>query len=160
LSPPAEDIRFRSSNNSIANPPFGRNFRRPLTGRSATRKLSISPATLNCSEIGLFVRHVFLAGRDFDERDTVSAPKVRSSTRFSQRIFGRENPVGRSFRVQGQAGKPNPIYQVVGLMRNTKYNELREDFKPIGPWRRMTLRRLRHVCSPHQRSSRGDSPRR
>lgn len=51
---------------------------------------------------------------------------------FAQQIFGGQNPVGRSFRVEGQAGKPDPIYQVVGVVRNTKYYELREDFKPIG----------------------------
>jgi predicted permease len=75
----------------------------------------------------------FLAGRDFDERDNRTAPKVAIvNEAFSQRFFGGQNPVGRSFRVQGPAGKPDPIYQVVGLVRNTKYYELREDFKPIG----------------------------
>jgi putative ABC transport system permease protein len=75
----------------------------------------------------------FLAGRDFDERDTVGAPKVAIVNEvFAQRIFGGENPVGRLFRVQGPASKPDPVYQVVGVVRNTKYSELREDFKPIG----------------------------
>jgi len=74
----------------------------------------------------------FLAGRDFDERDDLTAPKVAIvNEAFAQKIFGGENPVGRSFRTQGPAGKPDPIYQVVGLVRNTKYYELREDFKPI-----------------------------
>jgi putative ABC transport system permease protein len=73
-----------------------------------------------------------LAGRDFDDRDNRTAPKVAIvNEAFAQRIFGGENPLGRSFRVQGPAGKPDPIYQVVGLVRNTKYYELREDFKPI-----------------------------
>jgi putative ABC transport system permease protein len=75
----------------------------------------------------------FLAGRDFDDRDKVGAPKVAIvNEAFAQRVFGGGNPVGRAFRVQGPAGKPDPIYQVVGLVRNTKYYELREDFKPIG----------------------------
>ena len=75
----------------------------------------------------------FLAGRDFDDRDDRKAPKVAIvNEAFSQRVFGGQNPVGRSFRVQAPAGKPDPIYQVVGLVRNTKYYELREDFKPIG----------------------------
>ncbi len=75
----------------------------------------------------------FLAGRDFDERDDRKAPKVAIvNEAFSQRIFGGQNPVGRSFRVQAPAGKPDLIYQVIGLVRNTKYYELREDFKPIG----------------------------
>jgi predicted permease len=74
----------------------------------------------------------FLAGRDFDDRDNRTAPKVAIvNEAFAQRFFGGGNPVGRSFRVQGPAGKPDPIYQVVGLVRNTKYYELREDFKPI-----------------------------
>jgi putative ABC transport system permease protein len=33
--------------------------------------------------------------------------------------------------VEGPAGKPDPVYNVVGVVRNTKYYELREDFKPI-----------------------------
>jgi putative ABC transport system permease protein len=75
----------------------------------------------------------FLAGRDFDDRDDHKAPKVAIvNEAFAQRVFGGGNPVGRSFRVQAPAGKPDPIYQVVGLVRNTKYYELREDFKPIG----------------------------
>jgi putative ABC transport system permease protein len=75
----------------------------------------------------------FLAGRDFDDRDNRTAPKVAIVNQaFAQSFFGGQNPVGRSFRVQGPAGKPDPIYLVVGLVRNTKYYELREDFKPIG----------------------------
>jgi predicted permease len=78
-----------------------------------------------------------LAGRDFDDHDGLGSPKVAVvNEAFAQRIFGGNpgggNPVGRSFRVQGPAGKPDPVYQVVGLVRNTKYSELREDFKPIG----------------------------
>jgi predicted permease len=74
----------------------------------------------------------FLAGRDFDDRDDLTAPKIAIvNEAFAQKIFGGGNPIGRTFRVQGQAGKPDPMYQVVGLVRNTKYYELREDFRPI-----------------------------
>jgi putative ABC transport system permease protein len=73
-----------------------------------------------------------LAGRDFNERDNLAAPKVAIVNEvFVRKIFGGESPVGRSFRVQGPAGKPDTLYQVVGVVRNTKYGELREDFKPI-----------------------------
>ncbi|HTB15322.1 MAG TPA: ABC transporter permease [Bryobacteraceae bacterium] len=74
----------------------------------------------------------FLAGRDFDQRDNLTSPKVAIvNEAFAKTIFGGENPVGRLFRVRGDAGKPDPVYQVVGLVRNTKYYELREDFRPI-----------------------------
>ena len=41
------------------------------------------------------------------------------------------NPVGRSFRREESADKPDSLFLVVGLIRNTKYYELREDFRPI-----------------------------
>jgi len=73
-----------------------------------------------------------VAGRDFDQRDTLGAPKVAIvNEKFARDIFGDPNPLGRSFRVEGQAGKVDPIYQVAGIVRNTKYYELREDFIPI-----------------------------
>jgi ABC-type antimicrobial peptide transport system permease subunit len=73
-----------------------------------------------------------LAGRDFDNRDTVGSPKVAIVNEvFAKTIFGGANPVGHTFRVEGQAGKADPIYQVVGVVRNTKYYGLREDFLAI-----------------------------
>lgn len=75
----------------------------------------------------------FVAGRDFDDRDTLSSTKVAIiNEAFAKAIFDNPNPVGRSFRVEGEAGKPDPVYQVVGIVRNTKYYNLREDFVPIG----------------------------
>jgi ABC-type antimicrobial peptide transport system permease subunit len=34
--------------------------------------------------------------------------------------------------MEAEAGKPEPLIQIVGLVKNTKYYELREDFLPIG----------------------------
>ena len=34
--------------------------------------------------------------------------------------------------MEGAAGQPDRVYQIVGLARNTKYYELREEFVPIG----------------------------
>jgi predicted lysophospholipase L1 biosynthesis ABC-type transport system permease subunit len=50
---------------------------------------------------------------------------------FAKRFFEGGNPVGHTFRVEGEAGQPDRIYQIVGLARNTKYYELREEFVPI-----------------------------
>jgi predicted permease len=73
-----------------------------------------------------------LAGRDFDERDRSSGPRVAVVNEvFAKRFFGGGNPVGRNFLVQGGAGEPDDRFQVVGLVRNTKYYEIREDFEPI-----------------------------
>ncbi|MEP7367765.1 MAG: ABC transporter permease, partial [Acidobacteriota bacterium] len=73
-----------------------------------------------------------LAGRDFTRRDDMSAPQVAIVTEeFARQLMGGANPVGRTFRVEADAGKPDRVYQVVGFVKNTKYGGLREDFRPI-----------------------------
>jgi ABC-type antimicrobial peptide transport system permease subunit len=47
-------------------------------------------------------------------------------------FFGGNNPVGHTFHLEQEAGKPEPLIQIVGLVKNTKYYELRENFRPIG----------------------------
>lgn len=74
----------------------------------------------------------FLAGRDFDNRDNVKAPRVAIvNEEFAKTFFNGQNPVGRAFRQEEGVGRPDDIYQIVGVVRNTKYYELREDFRPI-----------------------------
>jgi putative ABC transport system permease protein len=69
-----------------------------------------------------------LAGRDFDERDTVNSPPVAIvNERFAQEILGGSNPIGATFRVN----RGVKIYQIVGLVANTKYRDVREEFQPI-----------------------------
>ncbi len=73
-----------------------------------------------------------LAGRDFDGRDTASAPRVAIVNQaFARIFFGGANPIGRSFRMEAPAGQQDPIYEVIGLARNSKYRDLREEFLPI-----------------------------
>ena len=73
-----------------------------------------------------------LAGRDFNDRDVVGAPEVAIvNEAMAKTFYGGGNPVGKLFRVQGDAGKPDRVYQIVGLARNMKYYELREDFMPV-----------------------------
>jgi predicted permease len=74
----------------------------------------------------------FLAGRDFDAHDNLSSPNVAIvNEAFVKKIFHGTNPIGRSFRREESAEKPDTVIQVVGVVRNTKYFELREDFRPI-----------------------------
>ncbi len=73
-----------------------------------------------------------LAGREFNDRDTLSSPKVAVvNQKFSQLLFNGANPVGRTFHLEAEAGKPEPLFQIVGLVENTKYHTLKEDFIPI-----------------------------
>jgi predicted permease len=74
----------------------------------------------------------FVAGRDFNDHDDLSAPKVAIvNEQFAKKVFQGKNPVGLSFRREESADKPDSVFLVVGLVRNTKYYELREDFRAI-----------------------------
>jgi predicted permease len=74
-----------------------------------------------------------IAGRDFDDRDTLTSPKVAIVNElFARKFFGKREVVGRTFHMEEAAGKPEPLIEIVGVVENTKYYELREDFKPIG----------------------------
>jgi predicted permease len=73
-----------------------------------------------------------VAGREFSERDNLSAPLVAIvNEEFGKRYFPGKNPVGRTFRREAPAGKPETVYQIVGVMRNAKYYELREQPRPV-----------------------------
>lgn len=87
---------------------------------------AVGPAYFRTLDIG------FLAGRDFDERDSRTAPKVAIVNQaFARQFFGGRNPVGRTFNVLEDVGKQDTVYQIVGLVRNTKYYDPREAFSPI-----------------------------
>jgi len=74
-----------------------------------------------------------LAGREFDEHDTANSAKVAIvDEEFARKYFHGVNPVGHTFHLEQGAGKPEPLFQIVGLVRNTKYYELKEEFRAIG----------------------------
>jgi predicted permease len=100
------------------------------TAASASGK----PAYFNQAGPGYFrtMGTQVIAGRDFNEHDSPSSPKVAIvNQKFARTFFGGANPVGHTFHVAAEVGKPEPVFQIVGLVRNTKYLELREDFLPI-----------------------------
>ena len=75
----------------------------------------------------------FVAGRDFTGQDNLSSTKVAIVNElFATKFFGSTNILGRTFHMEAEAGKPESVIQIVGVVRNTKYYELREDFRPIG----------------------------
>ena len=73
-----------------------------------------------------------IAGRDFDGRDTPAATRVAIVTeRFARTFFGSRNPVGETFQVEEGVGVERPVYHIVGLVKDAKYTDLREEFTPI-----------------------------
>lgn len=73
-----------------------------------------------------------LTGRDFNDHDTATSPKVAIvNEAFARQFAYGANPVGK--RIWKKAGlvEPQVVYEIVGLVKNTKYQDLREDFPPL-----------------------------
>jgi len=82
----------------------------------------------------------FLAGRGFNASDvrlsaanegasTVSVPTpVIVNQAFGEKYPGKENPLGKRF--DDRAGTANPRYEIVGVVRDAKYNDLRREIHP------------------------------
>jgi predicted permease len=63
-----------------------------------------------------------LAGREFDERDTNTASKAAIvNESFARYFFGAGSPLGRHVTTV------NVTYEIVGVVRNAKYQDLRQD---------------------------------
>jgi predicted permease len=87
----------------------------------------------------------FLAGRTFGAADfqlaaangadtPTSAPTpVIVNQAFVQKYLGQENPIGKPFgeAAAGPMGPATPGYEIVGVVRDTKYNDLRREIHPM-----------------------------
>jgi predicted permease len=74
-----------------------------------------------------------LAGRDFNENDTASAPKVGIlSESLARKAFPDQNPIGKRFlaHFHPSEGKPGDLIEVVGISGDTRYWSLKQD--PVG----------------------------
>src|SRR5438874_4955104 len=69
-----------------------------------------------------------LAGRTFDGRDRPDAAKsaIVNET-FARRYFQNADPLGKTFQMELPPGSPQPTYHIVGLVRDAKYLQVREE---------------------------------
>jgi putative ABC transport system permease protein len=73
----------------------------------------------------------FLAGREFDEGDSATRPNVAIVNQAFLRKFANEgHPLGTRFRVHALNNTSTP-YEIVGVVKDTKYGDLREQFQPV-----------------------------
>jgi predicted permease len=87
-----------------------------------------------------------LSGRDFKASDTSTSAKVAIvNEKFLSEIMPGTNPLGRTFRTIAEPNYPATTYEIIGVVKNTKYDSLRHDEPQIayipssqhpaaGPW--------------------------
>ncbi len=73
----------------------------------------------------------FLAGRDFSARDQAGSPVVIINEAAARDCLGNENPIGRHITLSHVTStKGEKTYEVVGLVRDAKYNDLQQPAPP------------------------------
>ncbi|MCC6392048.1 MAG: ABC transporter permease [Bryobacterales bacterium] len=115
-------------------PVSGSGWNNDIGPDGATAAASGKQAFFNRVSPGYFAAMgtALIAGREFNDRDTLSSPKVAIvNEAFARKFLGGGNAVGHTFRREAPAGKPEEVYQIAGMVNNTKYRELREEFLPI-----------------------------
>jgi predicted permease len=96
---------------------------------------TVQPGTPNFNRVSAdyfsVLRTPILRGRGFERGDSPGSPPVALVNESFARKFLPGNPVGQSFQIEEGPGVPRPFYEVVGLVKDTKYTDLREPFTPI-----------------------------
>jgi putative ABC transport system permease protein len=94
--------------------------------KTITNENHVSPGFFRALDIPL------VAGRDFKESDLPGTPWVAIvSQAFAEKLLGTKQPIGRTFKLLASPGEPDPTYEVVGMVANTKYSDVRDGLGPI-----------------------------
>ena len=74
-----------------------------------------------------------LMGRDFNANDSLNAPKVAivNQTFVKKFLGGAKTPVGMRFRVWSPPGQPAQYYNVVGVTKDSVYNDMHDPMVPV-----------------------------
>jgi predicted permease len=71
-------------------------------------------------------------GRDFNQSDTRTSQRVAVvNETFVRQFLGRTNPIGKTLRTHPEPDYPSTVYEIVGVIPDTKYNDLRSQTPPM-----------------------------
>ncbi|MGB9465944.1 MAG: FtsX-like permease family protein, partial [Candidatus Acidiferrum sp.] len=100
-----------------------------LVGATGDAPDDVPVAAFNYVSPGYFetLETPFLVGHDFDEHDRVGAPNVAIVNQaFVEKFAQGKNPLDFKFRVRRLMKTSSP-YQIIGVVKDTKYTDLREN---------------------------------
>jgi putative ABC transport system permease protein len=73
-----------------------------------------------------------VAGRGFRDNDTATSPRVAVVNQtFIKQFLGGANPIGRTLTTAPEPDYPSTTYEIVGVIPDTKYNDIREETPPM-----------------------------
>jgi predicted permease len=93
-----------------------------------------------------------LSGRGFNQGDSATSQRVAVVNQtFVRRFLNGADPIGQTLRTHPEPGYPSTVYQIVGVMADSKYQNLREatpafviapstQFPAMGPGTAMVVR--------------------
>ena len=97
----------------------------PSAVRASSYFTEISPHYFKTLEIPV------VAGRTFDDRDTTGAPLVAIvNEAFVQTFVPDGRPIGKRVWREPRSGTSATLYEIVGLVKNAKYQTLRQELSP------------------------------
>jgi predicted permease len=85
-------------------------------------------------------------GRGFNQNDTGASTRVAVVNQtFARKFLGGADPIGRTLRAMTEPDYPSTVYEIVGVIPDTQYNDLRGETPPMtfapasqfpaqGPW--------------------------
>jgi ABC-type antimicrobial peptide transport system permease subunit len=91
------------------------------------------------------------AGREFNQDDTGASPRVAVvNETFVNKFLGDVNPIGQTLRTSPEPNFPSTVYEIVGVVADTKYDDVRRETPPevfgpgpqypaLGPWAAMLI---------------------
>jgi predicted permease len=120
----------------------GETIAAPLAGASASNNVWLEGSGseqglntwLNWVGVDYFktLQTPIVAGRDISDRDDMkTAPVAVINETLARKLFNGANPIGRRFWKEKTPNDPETLYEVIGVVKDTKYGDLREEFRPI-----------------------------
>jgi predicted permease len=91
-----------------------------------SRFAAVSPGYFQTMRIPL------LRGRDFNQTDTATSPRVAVVNQtFIRQALGGAGPIGKTLRTKPEPNYPSTVYGIVGVIPDTQYNDLRGETPPM-----------------------------
>jgi predicted permease len=110
----------------------------PLTGGSWGHGVDVGPKEGNSRFTWVSPTYFqtmsipLLSGRGFNDNDTQSSPRVAIVNQtFIRNYLNGQNPIGKTVRTKAEPRYPSTLFEIIGVIPDTKYNDLRGNPEPM-----------------------------